>query len=133
MRSFQGNSHVGMEDLLKSLTLAFVLLLVVPCVAPAQSYLQSALEAQRFRTQLEVSQQPRDPARKPQQAPNARQAAIAAERHRLMLKHARKVAPEYHRRIIADGKKSADAWLAKVAEKYERQDRKVIRAEFGDK
>lgn len=116
---------------MKSLTLVFVALFAVPYVACAQNYLDSALEAQRFRTQLEVSQRPQGSAQQSQDS--SRQTAITAERHRLLVKHARKVAPEYHRRIVADGKASADAWLAKVAEKYERQDREVIRAKFGDK
>lgn len=121
---------------MKALVPALALALALPSAAYAQDYLGSWLGAENYGRQLERSQQGQNAANAapipvPPTSLTPRQAAIKAELHRLMIEHAKVVAPEYHKRVTRDGKASADAWLAKVAREYGRQDREIIRAKFG--
>lgn len=117
---------------MKPLTIVLAGLLVLPGPACAQSYLDAWLTAEDFGRQLERSQQSAKNAESPPSAQDSRQAAIQAERRRLMLEHARKIIPEYHQRVTRDGRTDADAWLKKVTDEYDRQDREAIRAKFGE-
>lgn len=60
-----------------------------------------------------------------------REAAMRAEMRRMFERRRRELLPEYERRVRADGRASADAWLKQVATEMGRRDGEAIRARFG--
>lgn len=59
------------------------------------------------------------------------QAAIKSELQAMIERRRREFLPEYERRVAAEGKPAADAWLRQVATEAGRRDGAKIRAKYG--
>lgn len=115
---------------MKTAAIAVVGILVFPAIACAQDYLNAWLTAEDFGRQLERTQESTKSGETARTEDDACTKAVKVEQRRLMLEHARKVLPEYHERLTHDGRDSADKWLDKVSDHYERQDHKTLQRKF---
>lgn len=80
---------------------------------PAQDFLGSFLESQRYNNLLEHQQRQIKPRNRAGQPAQQRGAASMSSSRRAQL--ARQLKPEYERRVRRDGKASADLWLKRTA------------------
>jgi hypothetical protein len=93
------------------LVLAAALFLSLTPTASAQDYLGSFLQSDNFGRQLGRSQGSSG-VNRPNYRPHQRTARLSQTRMNELM---RRLRPEYERRVLRDGKTSADGWLKRTA------------------